>query len=707
MQHRSRSVVPARAAGSPGSVVPLVLVLAAAWPCGTVAQAVAGHVVEEGSGAPLAGAFVTLETPTGERVGGVLTDGDGGYEVRAHRAGRYRAVATLIGYGRARTEYLDLGAGDRVERTLELRVQALALEGIRAEVGERCRRGPDQSGETARLWDEARKALEIAEWSATRSVLLFQAEEYRKELELPGLEVTSESVYERRGYYDSSPYRSVSVQRLAAGGYIQQDAGGSLDYFAPDAAVLLSDWFLDGHCFRVAETPSNEPELVGLAFHPIQGTTQPDVEGVFWLDRGSAELRRLDFRYVRLPFDHGDWPLVGGRVEFERLANGVWIVRRWRIRMPKAAARDRRGRRTILRLVTVVEVGAEIVDVRTTEGVTLARAAGAAVYGSVTGPAGPLADALVEVAGAKARTRTDDRGRYRLSGLEAGWHRVFVDHEDLALSGAGFTPRRVRLVAGQATRLPIDVGLGPQRAAALCGDPGGRAVRLYGRVTGPDGSSAPGAAVVVRSARGETRVVGDANGVFRACVPPSPIPVRVAAGEGGGAQGEWREVAIDRPGFVRVDVVAAPVVAAAGPVSTAGGSRRLDRVGFYDRRAALDGLYLDREAVVVAGAGRMTELLERQPGIRLGPVEGGAVGLLLTLGAAGSAGEAEGSAVACLPALFVDDRPVPNAERGVTVLDELIDPDRVEGVEVYASPHVPRQYRGAGRCGVVLVWTRG
>ena len=42
-------------------------------------------------------------------------------------------------------------------------------------------------------------------------------------------------------------------------------------YWAPDAAVLLSDEFLDTHCFHVTRNERRAPGLIGLAFQPVRG----------------------------------------------------------------------------------------------------------------------------------------------------------------------------------------------------------------------------------------------------------------------------------------------------------------------------------------------------------------------------------------------------------------------------------------------------
>ena len=49
------------------------------------------------------------------------------------------------------------------------------------------------------------------------------------------------------------------------GGFIQTQDDGSVHYFGPDASILLSNVFLNGHCFRLAEE-EGRPGAIGLAF---------------------------------------------------------------------------------------------------------------------------------------------------------------------------------------------------------------------------------------------------------------------------------------------------------------------------------------------------------------------------------------------------------------------------------------------------------
>ena len=327
---------------------------------GAVAQTVVGVVVEAGTGRPVPGAFVRLEQVDGGRGGSVLAGADGTFVLRAGGPGRYRLIAERIGYRDPGTTLVELDRSESVRVTLAIPVRPVDLEGIRAEVGERCRARPDAGLATARLWEEARKALEVARWTASEAVARYSLTEFTRERSASSLEVLDEDRNLRSGFYSGSPYRAVSPESLAEHGFVRDTAGEWL-YLAPDAEVLMSDAFLDSHCFRLVP---GDDGLVGLGLEPVPGRDVPEIEGVLWLDAASGLLRRLEFRYVNLPFAHGrNWDRIGGQVEFEQLANGVWIVRRWYIRMPGSARMGGSDWRPVPDLVTVIERGAEVVPV--------------------------------------------------------------------------------------------------------------------------------------------------------------------------------------------------------------------------------------------------------------------------------------------------------------------------------------------------------
>src|SRR5262249_53043076 len=123
-------------------------------------------------------------------------------------------------------------------------------------------------------------------------------------------------------------------------GYVVSDTSGTT-YYAPDAEVLLSDFFAAAHCFHLVEPPRSAgvSSLIGVAFQPLRDRpVLHDIDGTLWLDRTSAELRTLEFRYTGLP-DYVAPANPGGKVEFLRLSDGGWLVSRWSVRMPVVGPR--------------------------------------------------------------------------------------------------------------------------------------------------------------------------------------------------------------------------------------------------------------------------------------------------------------------------------------------------------------------------------
>ena len=110
-------------------------------------------------------------------------------------------------------------------------------------------------------------------------------------------------------------------------GFIRHLQNGELRYFSPDAQVLLSDVFLDSHCFRLT-AHSDYETLVGLAFEPVRRSDFKDVEGTLWLDRETAALQFLEYGYTWAQYPEA-LGVARGHVEFEGLPNGSWIVRKW------------------------------------------------------------------------------------------------------------------------------------------------------------------------------------------------------------------------------------------------------------------------------------------------------------------------------------------------------------------------------------------
>ena len=89
--------------------------------------------------------------------------------------------------------------------------------------------------------------------------------------------------------------------------------------------MLLSDEFLDTHCFRLRMGSGERQGMVGLVFEPTRSQRTPDINGVLWIRTDGWVLDRADFWYENLP-DGIRSSLVGGYVRFQRLPSGAWIV---------------------------------------------------------------------------------------------------------------------------------------------------------------------------------------------------------------------------------------------------------------------------------------------------------------------------------------------------------------------------------------------
>jgi hypothetical protein len=308
------------------SSVLLALLLAA--PLG--AQTVTGQFVDR-AGEPVPSARVTLRDEAGRIVHSTLTDAGGRFSLRAPAAGRYAVRAERIGYASTVGAAVTLAAGEQVTQRLVASGERVMLETVVVEGQTRCALRPGVSEETSVVWGEVRKALDLVTAGGETPLARFTLELFEREIEHRSGAVTVDNRRRVDGMAHK-PFVPVSPERLARVGYIERDST-SLLYAAPDADVLLSDGFLEDHCFRLRSQGAPSPGLIGLAFEPARGRRVPDVQGVLWLDRATAELRLMEFEYTRAPV-RGPRGVPGGRMEFQRLPDGRWITSSWVVRMP-------------------------------------------------------------------------------------------------------------------------------------------------------------------------------------------------------------------------------------------------------------------------------------------------------------------------------------------------------------------------------------
>ena len=317
------------------------------------AQAVRGRVTEQGTGGPVAGAVVMLLDANGARVTATLSDGQGAFAMRAGAPGTYSLRAERVGYATANSPALSLGAGETAEQTLVLQPRQVTLEPLLVTGTQReCTIRPQ--AEAAVIWEELRKALDAASVADQARRYGFRKRLFHNERTLRRRRLLGQQEWTTPGFSDE-PFHATPVERLARNGYVERAAGDSVIFHAPDANTLLSEEFLDHHCFRLRERRGR----VGLEFAPTADRTLPDVRGVLWMDRRTARLRSLEYTYVNLPYENPR-DALGGELRFEQLPDGAWIVRRWLVRMPRL----RLSESGVTSVYGLVEQGGEVIAVR-------------------------------------------------------------------------------------------------------------------------------------------------------------------------------------------------------------------------------------------------------------------------------------------------------------------------------------------------------
>jgi hypothetical protein len=330
------------------------------------AQTVRGTVMDSLTGAPVRDALVILIAEDGAPLARALSLDAGTYAVAAPIPGRYTIRTKRIGYRAVQSPPFDIAEGEvRLHDILAptIRVQ---LPSVTVHAQRHCVVRPGDGMVAFQIWEEVRTALYQTSLAQRGDLFQTTARRWARELDTLARFVHRDSSWMISGMAQS-PFVAVPVDHLDRVGFIEQKDANTWFFYAPDADVLLSEVFLRGHCFRVVQ---GQDGLIGLAFEPAKKRRVADVKGVLWLDSATAALRHLEFGYTKLP-----WGVpvsrVGGRVEFEQLASGLWIVRRWYVRAPRMGVERTFHRfggtihfRSRERFVSIVEHGGEVLDTR-------------------------------------------------------------------------------------------------------------------------------------------------------------------------------------------------------------------------------------------------------------------------------------------------------------------------------------------------------
>jgi hypothetical protein len=390
--------------------------------------------------------------------------------------------------------------------------EGTSLRAIVVNADRRCLVRPQEGLATAQLWNEARKAL-----SATQLTQIAQAaakarrdphrfvvrwRSIKRDLEPNTLTVLHSDEVTREAE-TVKPFVSADPEVLARDGYMIGNPDSGSTFFAPDADILLSDRFLDSHCFRLqAPDPDRRDDLIGLAFEPVgltnaRHTRRTDVSGVLWLDRTSAELRYMEYQYVNLPPEQMN-SHVGGLLEFRPLPDGRWIVWRWYIRMPSLVRR-----RSVLNsqltdwhteIATIHENGAEVLEVMPagTRRTTIGSLRGT-VIDSLSG--GAMAGVRVFLSGTSYAAVTRSDGSFVVDSIPPGRYSASIVAPRLDSLLLDAPVREFSLSAGEDKRLDLALPSLRTLSSRECAQPMADTLSMIVGVVRDSGVTAPGAQV--------------------------------------------------------------------------------------------------------------------------------------------------------------------------------------------------------------------
>lgn len=545
----NRCVVRPSARSSSRGVSPVALgcALACAIAGGLVArsapaQSVRGTVVDAGA-TPVPGVMVQLLAADSSVAARTLTDGAGRFFIAAAAPGSYRVRTLRIGFRPVVSEPIALATAQEFGLELQLASVSLGLDTVRVGGRNACGRAVPPSSMIVAVWEQARAALAATSISGAAHDISTRRLMYDQTLDAAGWR-TLQQTTDILSDVLVQPWRAAPPESLHRFGYILI-VGDSTLYRAPGLDMLGSSYFFEDHCFRL--TSGRDRAQIGLEFTPTpERRNLADIRGTIWLDKASAELRSIEFRYV-FP-DNPDMELgARGSVDFVRMPNGAWGISRWNIRMPVlelASSTPRIAGRTSdprIRVANVQVVGGELVLAMAGRDTLYSRPP-LVLKGTVVDSASgdELAGARVELQGtARAATAGRD-GKFEIRDVLPGEY-ALVAHT-AALDSLGTASETSVTITDAKDAIRVRVPGSRQIVASVCGPERAARAGIPGIVLGQtvaadDGPSPNGTGISVEwtdSATGSPRTANlpaDADGNFRLCGLPTgqPIVLRAAA----------------------------------------------------------------------------------------------------------------------------------------------------------------------------------
>lgn len=206
-------------------------------------QAAQGQLLEAGTGAPVEGALVTLVAEAGGEVDADLTNGSGRFRLRSPLPGQSTLTAERIGNETVSSDLFDLTRNQIFGIRLETSQKAVALEELRVEATQQCIVRPEEGLRLAEIWDEARKALKLQEWTERENLFRYRISRWVREMDPDARLVRSESRRTNTVVADL-PVRSLPADELMRGASSDSSmtGPGNISGWTPPFSFPTSSW---------------------------------------------------------------------------------------------------------------------------------------------------------------------------------------------------------------------------------------------------------------------------------------------------------------------------------------------------------------------------------------------------------------------------------------------------------------------------------
>lgn len=294
------------------------------------AQVITGTVLEPDFATPARGVLVELRRSGAREPMRALTTARGTFRFALAAPDTVFVRVLRPGFRPAVHPPVFLAAGTTREVRVVLNSLPITLAAVSVRGDRVC--GERQDAAAWQLWEQAHTVLQATVLTERDTALRVRTLEFQGPATPGGATVVKDSSIMwvpvdpefPRAHYDS----------LFERGFIRRNGDSATTYYAPNARVLLDERFVKTHCFRVAESDSTPPGMIGVRFEPMRRPrgNYTDIVGTFWLDERTYLLRQIEFGYANPPRNHQVHG-AGGFVIFTRLGTGHWIMSEWSIRM--------------------------------------------------------------------------------------------------------------------------------------------------------------------------------------------------------------------------------------------------------------------------------------------------------------------------------------------------------------------------------------